>query len=344
MRAILNRRVLLGALAGFGATSSLGRLSFAADRPFYEGKTVTVVIGSNVGGGNDLVARASLAMLGKTIPGAPRFEIKSIGGGNGLAAANLVYNIRTKDGLTLGFLGRALPTFQALHDPAVRYDSRLFEWIGSLGDDDDILTIRADAGIASLDELFKTDKPIRFGAAVKSAPLYVVPELLRRDNNAKYQVAPGAGPTAATVLQAIERGEVQGVFEKYQSLAQSHPDWIKPGGLLRILARRGNIRDLPGVPLLNDYLSDRSKRVIALSDLGWGNPCCVPGGTSSEAIDILQKAFVAAVNDPALRASAEKQNVVVNYIPPDQLRQILENTLASPPEVIGDYRKLIGLA
>jgi tripartite-type tricarboxylate transporter receptor subunit TctC len=265
-------------------------------------------------------------------------------GGDGLAATNFVFNTGTAQRITLGFLGRSFPVAQLMKNPAVHFDALKFEWIGSLGDDDDVLTVRADTGITSIEELLKTDKPIRFGGALKSAMLYMMPECLRRDNNAHFESIAGAGTTAATVMQALERGEIQGIWEKYQSLARRNPDWLKPNGFLRILARRGRMRNLPGVPLIEDYLSERSKRIVALADLGWGNPCCVAPGTSPEIVAILRQAFEAAVADPRLRELAAKQHAVVNPIRADQLKSIVEATLNTPPDVVRAFQSIAGLA
>ena len=336
-------RLMMGTAAAVPASASIIS-AFAQSSPALlpRGRAIQAIIGSAIGGGNDLVARTTLQLLGEVLPGKPKFEIKDMAGGDGLAATNFLFNA-SPERLTLGFLGRAFPVAQLMQNPAAHFDARRFEWIGSLGDDDDILTVRADTGITSIDQLVKTTKPVRFGGALKSAMLYMMPECLRRDTKGNFESIAGAGTTAATVIQALERGEIQGIWEKYQSLVRSHPDWLKPGGFLNILARRGKLRDLPGVPFINDYLSERSKSIVALADLSWGNPCCVPPGTSPDLVALLRDAFEHAVADPRLRAMAEKQHAVVNPIHADELRAIVEATLSTPDEVVRDFKEIAGL-
>ena len=64
MRTIL---MLLAAAAAF--TAAAGRADPVAD--FYRGRTVEIVVGSDAGGGYDLVARTLGAFIGRHIPGSP---------------------------------------------------------------------------------------------------------------------------------------------------------------------------------------------------------------------------------------------------------------------------------
>jgi tripartite-type tricarboxylate transporter receptor subunit TctC len=69
--------------------------------PFYEGKTITLIIGAGPGGMGDLRARALASVLVKHIPGNPTITFQYMAGAGGRKAANHLYNSARADGLTL---------------------------------------------------------------------------------------------------------------------------------------------------------------------------------------------------------------------------------------------------
>lgn len=66
--------------------------AIAAANPFYEGKSIKIVIPSAPGGGYDLYARLVMRHMGRHIPGDPKFIVENMDGAGGLIAANHVYN------------------------------------------------------------------------------------------------------------------------------------------------------------------------------------------------------------------------------------------------------------
>jgi len=61
-----------------------------AQTPFYQGKTVRIVVGKIVGDGYDLWARIFAQHMGKYIPGNPNFIVQNMPGGGGVIAASQV--------------------------------------------------------------------------------------------------------------------------------------------------------------------------------------------------------------------------------------------------------------
>src|SRR5437763_11063871 len=68
---------------------------------FYRGRTITIVVGHEVGTGFDLYGRALARRLGGHIPGNPAVLVQNMVGASGIAAANWLYNIAPKDGTVL---------------------------------------------------------------------------------------------------------------------------------------------------------------------------------------------------------------------------------------------------
>ena len=79
-----------------------------AQNPFYEGKTVRIIVGFSPGGTYDLWARLMAHHMSKHVPGSPTFVVQNMTGGGSMIAANYIYNVAKPDGLTLGLVTPAL--------------------------------------------------------------------------------------------------------------------------------------------------------------------------------------------------------------------------------------------
>src|SRR3981081_3572642 len=88
----------LGGLFGLGPAPA--RADGVAD--FYRGKELRLIIGASVGGGYDIYARAIAKHLGGHIPGNPSIVPQDMPAGGGLAAANYIYNVASRDGTVIG--------------------------------------------------------------------------------------------------------------------------------------------------------------------------------------------------------------------------------------------------
>src|SRR3954468_17631453 len=80
----------------------------AAQTPFYQGKTVTIIVGTKAGDVYDLYPRLVAEFMPKYIPGSPNIIIQNVAGAAGLIATNQVNNVAKPDGLTLGAIYPAL--------------------------------------------------------------------------------------------------------------------------------------------------------------------------------------------------------------------------------------------
>jgi tripartite-type tricarboxylate transporter receptor subunit TctC len=99
--------------------------------PFYEGKTITVVLGTAAGALGDLRTKALVAVLRKHIPGNPTIVIEYMPGGGGRKAANHMYKSARPDGLTIGaMLAAFVPT--AFLDVGVLYDLDKLIYLGAI--------------------------------------------------------------------------------------------------------------------------------------------------------------------------------------------------------------------
>jgi tripartite-type tricarboxylate transporter receptor subunit TctC len=79
------------------------------NKPFYEGKTMQLLVASGPGATTDISARLVGRYLGKHIPGNPNIIVQNMPGAGGVVAANHLYNVTKPDGLTIA----AMPSSSA---------------------------------------------------------------------------------------------------------------------------------------------------------------------------------------------------------------------------------------
>ena len=73
-----------------------------AQTPYYQGKTIRLIVGYPAGSAHDIWARLIAPELTKQIPGSPATVVQIMPGAGSMTAANYVYNVAKPDGLTIG--------------------------------------------------------------------------------------------------------------------------------------------------------------------------------------------------------------------------------------------------
>ena len=73
-----------------------------AQTPFYQGKTISIIVGYQAGDGYDIWSRLLAAHMGKHIPGNPGMIAQNMPGAGSMIAANHIFNVAKPDGLSLG--------------------------------------------------------------------------------------------------------------------------------------------------------------------------------------------------------------------------------------------------
>ena len=108
-------------------------VAFAA-APFFEGKTIRIIVGYSAGGGYDLYARVLSRHMGRHIPGNPSIIVENMAGAGSLISANTLYKVAKPDGLTIGHFNGGLFFNQVLGQPGIEFDARKFKFIGAAGE------------------------------------------------------------------------------------------------------------------------------------------------------------------------------------------------------------------
>jgi tripartite-type tricarboxylate transporter receptor subunit TctC len=340
-RALFFSGLLLFALAG----------DLCAQAPFYQGKTIKLVIGSTAGGGYDLWARLAARYLGKHIPGNPEIVPQNMPGAGGAVAANYVYGVAKPDGLTLGAFNPALYFDQLVGRPEAKFDWSKFSWIGSPEQNDVLHFIRSDAPFKTIDDLRNAKEPPRCGSTGTGTTGHYIPRLLEETLGIKTTIVSGYQGGSEIDL-AVERNEVvcwSPLVATYFG-REPYKRWQK-SGFTRVVLQTGSKRDprLKDVPTLAELMQqyktpEAGKRLakVVLTAATLGRPITAPPGMPAERTKILREAYAKAVRDPELLAEAQKRNWDVDPLTGEELETLAKEVVAQPPEVIEKMKWVLG--
>ena len=123
------RVALLGLIAVLCLWLNPGTPAHGAS-PFYEGKTIKIVVGVSPGGGFDTFARLLARHLPLHMPGKPRIIVQNLPGAGSLIAANRVYAEQPGDGLTIVNFAAGVVLQALMEDPAAKFESREVHVVG----------------------------------------------------------------------------------------------------------------------------------------------------------------------------------------------------------------------
>ena len=341
-------------LSGFLAFLFVLLCSFElqAQTPFYQGKTITIIVSTKAGDVYDLYPRLVAEFLPKYIPGNPNIIIQNVAGAAGLIGTNQVYNVAKPDGLTLGAIYPALYFEQLAKRPEVKFDWTKFIWIGSTVSSNSLMYMRADTPYKTIEDVRTASTPPKCGATGVTSSAYYMPKLLEDAIGAKFEVVSGY-VAGQDIDLAVERGEVQCRAFTVNAYFAREPfiTWRKKN-FVRVLYQTGNKPDprLKEVPLFNE-LMDKYKtaenvrslaKVIVAAD-EFGRPIVFPPGVPADRVKIIREAFNKAISDPALLAEAEKRRLDIDPAKGEELDALAKEVMNASPEVVEKVKKLIGM-
>ena len=319
--------------------------------PFYQGKTIRVIIGYTAGGTNDLWARAVSRFWGKHIPGTPNIIVQNMPGAGTMVAANYVYGVAKSDGLTLGLIANALFFNQIGEQKEVKFDWAKFAWIGSPEETSEMLSMRSDSPFKTMDDIRNATVPPKCGTTGAGTPGHYFPRLLEEVLGLKIDLVTGY-PGASEIDLAIEKGEVQCRGGTTSAFFGREPGrtWAKTG-FVRILVIGGSKRDAraPDAPTIWELMDkhktpESGKRLttVLLSPGSFGRPIVGGPGIPADRVKVLRDGFLKAMSDPELLAEAEKRGWEPDPVTGDKLQVLAREVVTQPPEVIARMNIVLG--
>ena len=322
-----------------------------AQAPFYQGKTISIIVGTKAGDVYDLYPRMLSPYLTKYIPGNPNIIIQNVPGAASLIAANQVYNVAKPDGLTIGAIYPALYFEQLIKRPEVKFDWNRFGWIGSTVTSNHLMYMRADTTYKTIDDVRKSSTAPKCGATGVTSTGYYMPKLMEEALGTKFDIVSGY-VSGQDIDLAVERGELQCRAFTITAYFAREPfiSWRKRN-FVNVLIQTGNKRDsrIKETPTIYELMdkyktSDgaRSLAKIILASGDFGRPLVFPPGVPADRLKTLREAFNKAVKDPALLAEAEKKQLEIDPTSGEEMESLAKEVMTASPDVVERMQKLLG--
>jgi tripartite-type tricarboxylate transporter receptor subunit TctC len=318
-----------------GASFSGAALAQAPEA-FYRGRTVELYVGTDPGGGYDLYGRLVARYIGKHIPGGPAVIVKNMPGAGHLRMANWVYGAAPRDGTVMGAAPQSIAIEQLLGTDGVQYDARRFTWIGRVAPVVEVTYTWHTSGTKTLADAQKRETVMGGSGAASPTVFYL--KALNQLAGTKFKII-AAYPSNAETNLAMQRGEVEGGSKAWASMKVDNFDWLREKKV-NILVQYATARDpdLPDVPLMMELgRTDDERRALNLFALGnaMGRSIMATPEIPQDRLLALQAAFMATMGDPDLIAFTREKKVDLGpTLNGDELKAIVDETLAMPPSVI----------
>ena len=319
-----------------------------AQTPFYQDKTITVILGGPPAGSADLRTRGVINILRKHIPGNPTIVMQYMGAGGGRQAANHVYGVAKPDGLTVGSMGAALVTNAVLGATGVQYDIDKLTYLGTPDSAQHYLFItHRHAGLDTMEKLRSTPG-VRIGGQSVGHPVYITGRLFAYIlglKDPKFVV----GFTGPEIDVAIAQKEADARVNTGDSILRRNRNWLEKG-LIDIHASieipKGDRHPrFAQVPDLETFAkSDREKKILGMFRAFRlaGQNFFLPPGVPKDRAQILVEAMRKTLGDPEFSKEYQKLS---NETPTPLTAEALEKVIRELPRdaaIIEIFNKLAG--
>lgn len=334
---------LLGSLLGFSFDSGFSQT------PFYQGKTITLIVGSGAGGMGDLRARALASVLAQHIPGKPTVIFEYMPGGGGRKSANHFYESVRADGLTLLRVSSSIVPYAVLGEKGVKYDIDKFNYLGTTEHQLYYLFFTSKAaGLTNLDKL-RGARGVRIGSAPVGHTSYIQSRIIAQLLDLKEpRFIPGYEGQDLDV--AISRGEVDARVTTTGNIMQM--GLLKPGAAdfhAAIEIPKGNKDprfsqlNLPDIGQFAKSANEKQLLTMMRGFRSVGTILMLPPGTPKDIVAIMKTAVEKTHADPAFHQEYKKLTGGDEPSPlaPDDQAQVVKE-LPRDPELIALFKQFSG--
>jgi tripartite-type tricarboxylate transporter receptor subunit TctC len=337
----MRTRAALVLACSVALAAGVSRPAAGQGKPFYDGKTVRILISAGSAGAYIQYARLLAAHMGKYLPGNPGFIVQSMPGAGGLVAANYLNTTAPQDGTTIGLIHSTLPLAPLFGEKGARFDPLKFHWLGSLDRSDGMCTAWAATPIATWNDMLT--KEFVVGSSGAGSQMDIYPAVLNKLFGTKIKVISGY-KDGNDIFLAMERGEVQGRCSPQLTAIQSiRPQWLTEHKIaVPILIAEKRSADFPDTPAIMEFAKDKATRdqlglLIVTQDMD--RPVLAPPKTPPERVAELRAAFVKALADPELRADAARSHLHLDAVRGEDLAANLARAYALPQEIVASARE-----
>jgi tripartite-type tricarboxylate transporter receptor subunit TctC len=307
----------------------------AAAQDFYQGREISLQVGSGPGGAYDTFGRLLARHLGRHIQGNPSIVVVNVPGASGRRMIDFVYNVAPKDGTVIG-TGLSTLAFDPLMGTDARFDAQKIEWIGSSNKETAACIMWHGSPIRSIDDVRQRTTAV--GSSGPSSTDSIYPNVMNALFGMKFTVINGY-TSAPQMNMAIEGGELDGRCGlTLSSLRSVNAEWVKNGKIRIILQfaleRHPDLKDVPFVFDLARTEEERQILTVWAAPNQMGRPYFTSPGVPRDRLLVLRRAFDATMKDPAYLADAARIGVGADAMTGEAVEALVRRVYATPKAVV----------
>ncbi len=327
------------------AVLMLGSGYALAQESFYKGKVIRLIVGFAAGGGFDTNARIIARHMGKHIPGNPSVIVDNMTGAGSLIAANHVYKVAKRDGLTIGNFAGGLVMNQVLGQPGIEFDARKYVYLGVPAQNPPVCVLTKASGINSFDKWMAAKEPVKLGGLSPGNVQDDIPKILRATINLPVRVVTGYKGTSGLRL-AAESGEIEGACWDWNSVGATWRKGLDSGEVKVVLQITPEpLPDFPKVPLAISFAKTEEARNLIQVGIHEQYKILrlyvLPPGTPKERVGTLRKAFQETMLDAEFKAEMKKAQLDVDPIAGDEVERIINGFFRLPPGLMAKLMEIL---
>jgi tripartite-type tricarboxylate transporter receptor subunit TctC len=334
-------RAGMGVLFVLAAT---GAPAEAADAvaDFYKGKRINIVVSTEAGGAYDLYARSISRHLSKHMAGNPPIIVQNMPGGGHLKASNHIFNVAEQDGTVIAATSPAVAFAPLLQVKEALFDVRKIQWLPSPTDETNMVSVWHTVPLNSF--LDARERVTLMGSSGRTASPSFYGRIFNDVFKTKFKAISGYNSGPAAWL-AIERGEIEGhASSTWASFKLGHADWIRDKKVKFLLqyGAKPN-RDIPDVPFYANLAPSPEEKLfleMAMAPTALGRPYWMGPGVPLERVDAIRKAFMSLFQDPAFQQDLEKQEIGLDPVSAEDVRNIVIKAYDAPQALIDRLNRL----
>jgi tripartite-type tricarboxylate transporter receptor subunit TctC len=349
-----------GIIAAAFILTLIAAIAQAAERPFYQGKTVTFFINFSAGGPTDIEGRIVARHLARFIPGSPTIVVQNMSGGGGVTGINFLGERAKPDGLTLGYFTGPY-NHQMMKSSTLRIDLMKVPYIASV-QGVTVCYIRSDVppGIKRPTDIIKAER-FRAGGLSFDSNKDLRFRLAFDVLGVKYDYVTGYNSSNDARL-AVQRNEIQYHDENipgYRGVVE--PQMVKTGMVTPlyyhdVIRPDGTMAKSPDYPELLGFtevytqihgkppsgIKYEALKAANMASQNLNRVALLPPGSPNEAVLTMRQAFSQLAKDEEFIAEAKK---VMRFQPRFEIgedgEKLREKVLRAPKEVVDFVRNFV---
>ncbi|MFC1979919.1 Bug family tripartite tricarboxylate transporter substrate binding protein [Chloroflexota bacterium] len=255
---------------------------------FYKNNRATLIVNASAGGGSDYASRLVASYWSDVTDGA--MVVKNKGEGGGMAAMHYMQTAKP-EGLEIGvcdlisIIGNVI-----FEDPAVEYDLKSFNWIGSVSQDPLVFALSSKLPYNSTEGL-KDKKDIKFGVRFPRQPHAIGEALIAQLYDLDAEIVSGFKGGSEIGL-ALGRGELDGFIWNGATVATFiDRGYCKQPFFTFDLERTGQFPDTPTITEVVQLTPEQESLVKVLVYTKSQKGFFLAPGTPQDKVDFVRQAF-----------------------------------------------------